>query len=335
VRRLLGDMVGGREVALFNGSGTLANETIAATLAAEVPADGEPANHSGKSPRDTRGVILVNGEFGHRLARQATRFGLKPRVLSWSWGSPWNLDEVEAALADEPAGGWVWGVHLESSTGVLNDLPGLVRRARKHGTRVCMDCISSLGAVPIDLHDVFLASGATGKSLGSYAGIAIVFADRIALRRTEPTRLPSYFDLAAALATEGPRYTFPSPVLRALQAALGPYATPHEAAARYEQYAELGMYIRRRLRELGLPPLADEEVAAPVVTTFVPPSNESSQDFVARCRTWGFSIGGQSSYLAERRLVQVATMGAVSRKDFIPLFDHLGRWLTQHAVLVG
>lgn len=331
VRRLLGNMAGGRDVALFNGSGTLANETIAATLAAELPADAGPS----ASKSDTRGVILVNGEFGNRLARQVTRFGLKPRILSWPWGCPWNLDEVQAALAEEPAGSWVWGVHLESSTGVLNDLAGLVRRARQHGVRVCMDCISSLGAAPIDLRDVFLASGATGKSLGSYAGIAIVFADSKALPRTDQTRLPSYFDLAAALATEGPRYTFPSPVLRALQAALAPYATADGAAARYEQYAALGMYVRRRLRELGLPPLADEEVAAPVVTTFVPPGNESSQDFVARCRSWGFSIGGQSSYLAERRFVQVATMGAVSRKDFIPFFDHLGRWLTRHAVLVG
>ena len=34
VRGLLGDMVGGRDVAILNGSGTLGNETIAATLAA-------------------------------------------------------------------------------------------------------------------------------------------------------------------------------------------------------------------------------------------------------------------------------------------------------------
>jgi aspartate aminotransferase-like enzyme len=95
------------------------------------------------------------------------------------------------------------------------------------------------------------------------------------------------------------------------------------------------MYVRRRLRELGLPPLAEEEVAAPVVTTFLPPGSDSTQDFVARCRSWGFAIGGQSGYLAERRYVQVATMGAVSRRDFIPFFDHLGRWLTRHAVLVG
>src|SRR4029077_13909139 len=128
-------------------------------------------------------------------------------------GQPWNLEEVAVALAQEPPGSWVWGVHQESSTGVLNDLPGLVRlaQAQAHGCRVCMDCISSLGAVPIDLRNVYLATGATGKSLGSYAGAAIIFADAASLGSLDRSQVPSYFDIATALATTGPRYTFPSP----------------------------------------------------------------------------------------------------------------------------
>jgi hypothetical protein len=46
---------------------------------------------------------------------------------------------------------------------------------------------------------------------------------------------------------------------------------------------------------------------------------------VERCRAWGYAIGGQSGYLAERRLVQIATMGAIGREDLIPLFQHLHR----------
>jgi aspartate aminotransferase-like enzyme len=327
VRRTLADLSGCRDVALLNGSGTLANEAVAATLAAEVtPRSGEPR---------PRGLILVNGEFGGRLARQATRFGLAPRVLTWPWGRPWDLDEVKAALTDEPPGSWVWGVHLESNTGVLNDLQGLVRLARPRGIRVCMDCISSLGAVPLDLGGVYLASGATGKSLGAYAGIAIVFAHAELLPRTDPSRLASYLDVAAALSTKGPRYTFPSPTLMALQAALAEYATPALARDRYERYAVLGMYVRRQLRELGLAPLAEEGHACPVVTTFVPPDDESSEAFVGRCQEWGYAIGGQSGYLAERRFVQIATMGAVRREEFAPLFEHLGRWLLKGATLVA
>ena len=270
-RRMLAGMVNCRDVALLNGSGTLGNEAVAATLAAEVQARPRP---------DTHGVILVNGEFGQRLAAQAARFGLRPRVLSWPWGSPWNLDEVNAALDREPPDSWVWGVHLESSTGVLNDLPGLVRCARPRGIRVCMDCISSLGAVPTDLHDVFLATAATGKSLGAYAGMAIIFADARTLPRTDragcqvistwPRRWPS-----KARASPSPRRSS-TPC-----AALTEYASPELAQTRYQHYAALGTFVRQQLRELGLPPLADEANACPVVTTFVPPGKEMGRDFVS------------------------------------------------------
>jgi aspartate aminotransferase-like enzyme/N-acyl-L-homoserine lactone synthetase len=323
VREVLGRIVGGRNVALLNGSGTLGNETVAATLAADQQAHG----------RKGRGLMLINGEFGERLARQATRFGLEPRILSWPWGEPWDLDEVEAALAHEPAGSWVWGVHQDSSTGVLNDLPGLVKLARDRDIRVCVDCISSLGAVPLDLRDVYLATGATGKSLGAIAGTAIIFADLEAMKRVDRSRVPSYFDIAAAMQSEGPCYTFPSPTLLALEAALQEYTTPEKAQASYDRYQEMGSAVREHLRRLGLPPLAREDCACPVVTTFAPPGEESSEAFVRRCRGWGFAIGGESAYLARRRLVQIATMGAITRDMFVSLFDHLETWLAHSPML--
>jgi aspartate aminotransferase-like enzyme len=298
---------------------------VAATLAAEQ----RQAGITGP-----RGVMLINGEFGDRLARQATRFGLQPRVLAWPWGKAWDLDRVDAALAEEPEGSWVWGVHQESSTGVLNDLSGLVHVAQRRGMRVCVDCISSLGAVPLDLRDVYLATGATGKSLGSYAGAALIFADGKALARIDRKQVPSYFDVSAALDSEGPCYTFPSPTLLALEAALQEYATHERAQATFARYHELGGFVRTQLRRLGLAPLADDDCASPVVTTFAPPG-ESSVAFVARCRAWGYAIGGESQYLAQRRLVQIATMGAITRERFEGLFDHLERWLAHRPVLAA
>ncbi|MBI3409345.1 MAG: aminotransferase class V-fold PLP-dependent enzyme [Planctomycetes bacterium] len=325
-RKLLGDIVGGRDVAVLNGSGTLANETIAATLAA--------GQRQSKGACGA-GVLLINGEFGERLARQATRFGLTPRLLTWSWGAAWDLDQIDAALATEPRGSWVWGVHQESSTGVINDMPGLVRIARKHGVRVCVDCISSLGAVTLDLSQVFLASGATGKSLGSYAGAALIFADRAALAGLDRTAIPSYLDLRAALESDGPCYTFPSPILAALETALQEYATPRKAQASYARYHELGVRVRQTLRRLDLAPLAAEENSCPVVTTFSPPGEDSSESFVNRCRLFGYAIGGESAYLSRRRFVQIATMGPVHWDMVARLFDKLETWLAKRAFLAA
>ncbi len=313
VRGTLSRLTNARAVGMTVGSGTLANEIIAATIAADACADA--------------GLILVNGEFGRRILKQAFRFGLRPRVLEWPWGQPWDLDQIATTLDDLPPGGWVWGVHQESSTGVLNDLPGLVRIARNRNIRVCCDCVSSLGAVPLDLSGVYLASGATGKALSSVAGLALVFADPARLAHLNTDRIPSYLDLPATLASVGPRYTVPSGLLRALAVALEVYETPEKAQARYDHYASLGRYVRERLQALGLPPLAPEAVASPVITSFYPPGRESALDFVSRCETWGFLIGGQSSYLAEQRVVQIANMGAILRSDLDRLFDRLQNWL--------
>lgn len=313
VRSTLCQLANAPAVAMTVGSGTLANEIIASTIAA--------------GPHASAGLMLVNGEFGTRIVKQVERFGLKPRVLEWSWGSAWDLDQVALAIREMPKGGWVWGVHQESSTGVINDLPSLVRIAKPRGVRVCADCVSSLGALPVDLKDLYLASAATGKALSSYAGLALVFADPAQLAHLDTSRIPSYYDLPVTLSTVGPRYTVPSPLLRALAVALEVYSTPEKAKARFEHYAALGRFVRKRLTEIGLPPMAPENCASPVITSFYPPGQESSCDFVSRCLTWAYLIGGQSGYLADQRVVQIANMGAIRQEDLEGLFHNLERWL--------
>src|SRR5262249_32772009 len=150
-----------------------------------------------------------------------------------------------------------------------------------------------------------------------------VFADARHFANLDTSRVPSYLDLPAALRSVGTRYTFPSPTLLALDAAVAHYRLPEKARERYDHYASLGSYVRQQLWRLGLEPLAPDKCAAPVITTFAPPEGESSEAFVARCRFWGYELGGQSGYLAERRLVQIATMGAVTCELCAPLFTHL------------
>ena len=315
VRDALCRLTKAKSVAMTVGSGTLANESIASALVA--------------GPNSRNGLVLVNGEFGRRILKQVNRFGLDPRVLEWPWGQGWDLDQAAELLDHMQPGGWVWGVHQESSTGVMNDLHGLIKLARARGIRVCADCVSSLGAVPLDLSGIYLASGATGKALSSYAGLSLVFADPQELLHLDTDQMPSYFDIPASLASAGPRFTVPSPLLLALETALKVYDADDKIQARYDHYADLGRFVRDRLREIGLPPLADENVASPVITSFYPPDQESSNDFVNRCQGWGFLIGGQSGYLAEQRVVQIANMGTICRADLERLFERIEHWMVR------
>jgi aspartate aminotransferase-like enzyme len=72
--------------------------------------------------------------------------------------------------------------------------------------------------------------------------------------------------------------------------------------------------------------MAHESFASPVITSFYPPEGESSVDFVNRCETWGFLIGGQSGYLLEQGVVQIANMGVIRREELERLFDRLSAW---------
>lgn len=309
VRHRLSDMVGGKPVGLFVGSGTLANDAVAATLAAD--------------PARDNGLVLVTGEFGSRLLRQANRWNLAPRVIESEWGTAWNLAKVEDAFKSMPPGGWVWATHHETSTGVLNDLAGLVALARRYGQRVCIDCVSSLATVPLDLSGVWLATGASGKAIGSYAGIAFVFADPRSLEHLNRSIMPTYLDIAATISVEGPRFTMPSPLIASLDAALEVFATPEARTARYREMADVCEFARRRLEKAGFEMLAPREIASPSILTFAPPKGLNAAEFVQLCRSWGYQIAGQSGYLAERRLVQIAVMGAVSTRDLEPLLDKL------------
>jgi aspartate aminotransferase-like enzyme len=218
---------------------------------------------------------------------------------------------------------WVWAVHLETSTGVLNDLPRLLAAADERGIAVAADCVSSMGAA--DVHGTtdarcFLASGVSGKALGSYAGLAFVFVSADAMERLEGKMLPATFDVMCAVKTAGPVTTVSSPLVSAAYEALRlSYDGGAGVDRRVREYEELGRWTRARMRRAGLMPLAREEDAAPVVTTFALPS----ADFARRCARAGFRIAHESDYLQRRGWGQIATMGDVNRSRLEPMFAWL------------
>ncbi len=311
-RDVLGEMAGGVDATMMTGSGTLANECVAAALASLRPR--------------RAGLVLVNGEFGARLAEQARRWGLEFDRLEWSWGRAWNMHEVDTALKKLDAGAWVWGVHGETSTGVLNPIDDLLALARGRGLRVCLDCVSTLGSVPLDLKDVFLATSTSGKCLGALAGLAILLGPAETLRGLAMEGVPLALDARAAFDTRGPRFTIASTLINALDAALQRFDTRTKREAEYSRVGRLGALVRRRLRALHAEPIAADEHASPSVTTFVPPPGLPPERLALIARALGYEVNTRSPYLPPRGWAQIATMGNVQEPDVERLFAGLENW---------
>ncbi len=303
-RRRLSVIAGGMPVAMMTGSGTLANDAIAACLRS--------------SFGDRRGLVLANGEFGGRLLRLARRAGLSAEEFHWDWGTAWDHKQIERELERDVA--WVWGVHLETSTGQVNDLSRLAESCAKRNVAVAADCVSSFGALPLP-QGLFLASGVSGKSLGSYAGLAFVFAGEGAKERIHGEDLPATFDVVQAIGQREPMFTMPSPLLLGLHAALEEnYADEACVQRRFAHYARLGEQVREELRLRGFRLVAEETAAAPPITSFAVPSPAA----MCECYEAGFRIAHESEYLRRRGWAQISVMGDLDEATIAPVFDLLG-----------
>jgi aspartate aminotransferase-like enzyme len=290
------------------GSGTLANDVVAGQL----------------SLLNAPGLVLSNGEFGRRLVDQACRFGLNHRVLEVPWGRALDLNAVRAGLA---AGArWVWAVHCETSTGVLNDLAALKALCREHDARLCIDAISSLGTVPVDLTEVFLATGSSGKALRSFAGVSMVFHHHDV--RPAPETLPRYLDLGTYHREEGVPFTFLSNLVTALHTAIRDV----DWGRRFAEIADCSEELRVRLRDKGFDLVGGDARTSPAVITIALPPGIGSVRFGDAMKATGWLLSSNSEYLRRQNWVQLCLMGEFRRAQVLPVIEVLDRVRSRQAV---
>jgi aspartate aminotransferase-like enzyme len=298
-RRMLCALTRAQHVEILLGSGSLANDTVCAQLALL----NEP------------GLILSNGEFGDRLIDHATRQGLDFEVYTTDWGEPFNDAELRRRLITSPHLRWMWAAHCETSTGILNDVNLLQEICAAGELKLCLDCISSIGTVPVDLSAVYLATCVSGKALASYPGLSMVFYNHALT--SAPKRLPRYLDLGYYASQAGVPFTHSSNLVYALQTAL----TRTDWNEKFGQIAAIAVWLRQRLRELGMLLVASDAHASPAVATLALPPDINSARLGLQLRQAGYLLSYNSSYLLERNWIQICLMGEWSKDPLILLPD--------------
>jgi aspartate aminotransferase-like enzyme len=302
-RGILCDLTRAGRVELFIGSGTLANDVVAGQLSLL----GRP------------GLVLSNGEFGGRLVDQARRFKLPFELLEFPWGEPLDLAAVESRLRARPGPGWLWCTHCETSSGVLNDLAGLKALCAGAGAKLCLDCISTVGTMPLDLNGVYFASGSSGKGWRAYPGLAMVFYHHDL--SPAPDRLPRYLDLGYYAQEEGTPFTFSSNLLHALHAAIRRV----DLGKRFEEIAGMSAALRLRLTEMGFGLVGRDTRTAPAVITIALPPELNSVKIGEAMQEAGYLLSYNSGYLRRKNWIQICLMGECAREKIVPVANALNR----------
>lgn len=291
IQKRLCNRMNAKYVEILSGTGTLANEVVAAQI----------LQLKGK------GLVIANGEFGERLICHARRWGLQFETIQKEWGSRITIEEISERLAAESFT-WLWTVHCETSTGFMHSLDRLKEVCGNYDTKLCIDACSTIGTVPVDLDRVYLASGVSGKGLGSYPGLGLVFHNQ----EIQPDkRIPAYLDLGVYQNSASSPYTHCSNSLFALQTAVDK-----------ERHADpqLAIYIKDKLRAADIP-ILDGTDFSPGIITIAPGTRIYTKEIGDQLKALGVHTSYESSYLLERNWLQLALMGDQQRETVLRALD--------------
>ncbi|MFI3272225.1 MAG: aminotransferase class V-fold PLP-dependent enzyme [Pseudomonadota bacterium] len=131
-------------------------------------------------------LVLVNGIHGQHICDLATRLGYDVDTVSVPWGQP-ILPENVQPLLERKRYALVAVAHAESSTGVTSPMTGLGHLVRGAGALFMVDCVASLGGIPVSL-DAWHADVALSvphRCLSCPSGLGIVSLSQNAVKHLE------------------------------------------------------------------------------------------------------------------------------------------------------
>ena len=308
VRERLTAIINGRDTHVcvpMQGSGTFSVEGAVNTLV----------------PRDGHVLVLINGAYGKRLARLTEMMGRRLSVFETADDVQTTAADVARLLDADASITHVGLIHCETSTGILNPLPEIADVVAKRGRSLIVDAMSSFGAIPIDAKkipfDALIA--ASGKCIEGPPGMGFVFARKTVLERcagrSTSLALDLYDQWTYMERTTQWRYTPPTHVVAAVDAALEQYIAAGGQPARYRRYASNCETLISGMTEMGFKVFLDPRIQAPIIVTFHAPADPkyAFKPFYDEVRHRGFIL--YPGKLTELETFRVGCIGAIGPEE--------------------
>ena len=287
----------------LQGSGTFVVEAMLGTF---VPADGKL-------------LILVNGAYGHRMARICRYYGRATVIQETPEDVPADPEALDRALAADRDISHVAVVHCETTSGILNPIEAVAEVTARHGRRLLIDAMSAFGALPLDARalnaDAVVAS--SNKCLEGSPGMGYCIARKAALEATEgnaPSLTLDLYDQWVAMEKNGQwRFTPPAHCILAFDQALTEFEAEGGVAGRGGRYRENCRILVEGMRALGFQTLLPDALQAPIIVTFHMPGdpNFHFETFYESLRAQGYVIYPGKLTVAESfRIGCIGRLGA-------------------------
>jgi alanine-glyoxylate transaminase / serine-glyoxylate transaminase / serine-pyruvate transaminase len=265
-------------------------------------------------------IVCVIGYFGQRLAELARRAGADVRTVEVPAGEVVDPADVEKLFAERPAKLLAF-VHAETTTGAYQPIPEMVEVARRYDALVAIDCVTSLGGVPLDIDalGVDAAGSCSQKCIGAPPGLGpITIGPRAMAAARARKHKPStwYFDLAllfqywgedGANRTRAFHHTAPVASIYGFHEALR-IILEEGLEARWDRHRSAHDALVRGLDRLGLSLFPPEANRGPTINVINVPAGVDEAAVRRRLLGMGVEMGGGLGTLAGK-VWRVGVMG--------------------------
>lgn len=293
-----------------------------------VPASGSGAMETAVSNfvrPDSKFLVFTNGHFADRIAAMGIRQKARVTRCEKPWGEVFGAEEAKAAIErDQPD--IVAFVQGETSTGTYQSGRAIASAAHAAGALVIADCVTTLGAMPVELDAVGIdiAYSCAQKGLSCPAGLSPISVSPAAwawLEKRNDDPFTWYFDLRLMAKYFEPPHIYqhtPSPPL---------YYAMHQGLAaieeeglrqRFDRHLRAGQQLVNGLTKLGFEPV----VKAPQdrlwhLLTVQPPAGVDELKLREKLLDkYGIEIAGGLGQLAGK-ILRIGVMGPLANEQSV------------------
>ena len=283
---------------------------------------------------DEKSLILVNGAYGQRIVDIAIKQNKKVIALVGDETKTYQIAEIENVLIENKDIKYVFMVHCETTTGILNNLEEVASLVKKYHKIFMIDAMSSFGGIPIDLkkNNISGLVSSSNKCLQGVPGFSfvIIYRDLIKQAQNNSTSLAlDLFEQWECFEKENGKWRFTSPthVVNAFRRALDEFKQEGGLNKRFKRYQKNQKLLVELMKELGFKTVLDQVNQSPIITTFYYPNNPK------------FTFKGLYDYLKERNFIiypgklsrlnifRIGNIGEVSAADIRRLVKVIQKYL--------
>ena len=289
-------------------------------------------------------LVCVQGIFGERIVGVAQRCGAVVTRVDADWGTAIQAGQVEDALKSARPKA-VAIVHAETSTGVLQPLDEIGALVREAGALFVVDCVTSLGGMPVRVDElgIDVAYSGTQKCLGAPPSLSPMSFSVAAVEAYQARKTPVqsfYLDIGQIWRYWGPERGYHQTGMINMIYAL------REALLLIREEGLEGCFARHRrnqqallagLEAMGLALLVqDPSVRLPSLTTVMVPRGVDGKKARGKLlEAYGIEIGGGLGEFAGKAW-RIGLMGYSSRRaNVMLLLSALGDVLKNERVDEG